>query len=113
MQYTESLKKNHLFRRLYHRGKSSVGQELVLYCRKNGLDHNRLGITVSTKVGNAVTRNRIRRRIREAYRLSESRYLPGWDLVVVARSSAASASWAQMRDCLAEQSEKLRLYRRS
>ena len=109
MVFTQSLKQNHLFRRLYQRGKSSAGRCVVVYCRKNGLSYNRLG---STKVGNAVVRNRIRRRIREAYRLSESAYRRGYDIVVVARSRAAYADYWEIADCLRKQSDKLGLIRK-
>ena len=68
MKKTIALKENHEFRRLYHRGTSSAGRHLVLYCRKNRLGHNRLGVTVSVKLGHAVVRNRARRRLREVYR---------------------------------------------
>ena len=81
MVSTQSLKQNHLFRRLYQRGKSAAGRHVVVYCRKNGLPYNRLGLTVGTKVGHAVVRNRIRRRLREAYRLSEGQFLSGYDIV--------------------------------
>ena len=109
MQFTSSLKQNHLFRRLYRKGKSSAGRVLVVYCRKNGLSRNRLGLTVGAKVGKAVVRNRIRRRIREAYRLSEKDYRRGYDIVVVARSRAAEASYQDLAACLRKQSEKLGL----
>ena len=68
MKHTVSLKQNHQFRRLYSKGKSAVSPTLALYCRKNRLGYSRLGVTVGTKVGKAVRRNRTRRRIREAYR---------------------------------------------
>ena len=109
MQFTTSLKQNHLFRRLYRKGKSSAGRSVVVYCRKNGLGRNRLGLTVGSKVGKAVVRNRIRRRIREAYRLSEGEYRRGYDIVVVARSRAAEASYGEIASCLRKQSEKLGL----
>jgi len=112
MVFTQSLKQNHLFRRLYQRGKSSAGRTLVVYCRKNGTDGNRLGITVGSKVGIAVVRNRIRRRVREAYRLSESSYRRGYDIVVVARSRAADADYRELQECLLRQSEKLGLLRK-
>ena len=65
MKNTISLKENHEFRRLYHRGASSAGRHLVLYCRKNKLGCNRLGLTVSAKLGKAVQRNRVKRLFRE------------------------------------------------
>jgi len=96
MQFSKSLKLNHMFRRLYHKGKSAANRYLVLYCRRNGSSENRIGLTVSGKLGHAVVRNKIRRRLREIYRLHESRFLPGYDIVVVARSRAVTASYQQL-----------------
>ena len=70
MKNTISLKENHEFRRLYHRGTSSAGRHLVLYCRKNKLGRNRLGLTVSAKLGKAVQRNRVKRLFRESLPLA-------------------------------------------
>lgn len=112
MRYTVSLKQNHLFRRLYARGKSSACAELVLYCRRNGSQRNRIGYTVSAKLGNAVTRNRIRRRLREAYRLNEARFAPGWDIVVVARTRAVSASFSALERALLTQAGSLHLLKK-
>ena len=69
MLFTQSLKQNHLFRCLYRRGDSAASRYLVLYCRRNGQPGNRVGLTVSAKLGHAVRRNRLRRRLREIYRL--------------------------------------------
>ena len=88
MDHTVSLKLNHEFRRLYAKGKSAVNPCMAVYCRKNRLGYNRLGFTTGTKLGKAVVRNRTRRRLREAYRLHEERFLPGYDIVVVARVRA-------------------------
>ena len=94
MKKTVSLKENHLFRRAYNRGKSAADSRLVLYVRGNGQKGNRLGFTVSTKVGCAVVRNRVRRRLREIYRLHEGQVLGGRDVVVVAGPPpAAITSW--------------------
>jgi len=92
MKFSSSLKLNHIFRRLY----STSGQAnsiMVLYARKNRTGTNRVGITVSKKLGHAVVRNRVRRRLREVYRLHEAQFQPGWDIVVVARSRCISASF--------------------
>ena len=69
---------------------------LVVYARPNGGRENHLGFTVTAKVGKAVTRNRVRRRLREIYRLHESGLKPGYDLVVVARVRAAEAAYARL-----------------
>lgn len=99
MKYSVSLKSNRAFRRLYARGKQAVSPTLVLYIRKNKLGWNRLGITTSKKLGNAVTRNKVRRRIREIYRLHEEELRSGLDLVIVARVRGVHVSyWALDRD---------------
>lgn len=90
MKYSSALKLNHIFRRLYHsNGQANI--YMVLYARRNRLGVNRVGITVSKKLGHAVVRNRVRRRLREIYRLHEEAFQPGWDIVVVARSKAVDA----------------------
>jgi len=93
---TVFLKENHLFRRLYNKGRSAVCPELALYVRKNGRSGNRLGLTVSTKVGCAVVRNRVRRRLREIYCLHERQIARGYDLVVVSRVRARTADYHQL-----------------
>ena len=95
MLYSRSLKLNHIFRRLYSSGGQGNGL-LAMYVRKNRTNENRVGVTVSKKLGKAVVRNRVRRRLREVYRLHESRFLPGWDIVVVARHRAVTASFSDL-----------------
>ena len=95
MKFSSSLKLNHIFRRLY--STSGHGNSyLVLYARRNRTGENRVGITVSKKLGGAVVRNRVRRRLREVYRLNEAMFQPGWDIVVVARSRALSADFGEL-----------------
>jgi len=67
-----------------------------MYWRRSKNPENRLGITVSTKVGCAVVRNRVRRRIREAYRINEARFKDSLDIVIVARVRAASVSYSEI-----------------
>ena len=88
-----TVKKNYEFRRMYQKGRSAVNSYLVLYCRKNRYGHNRLGVTVSTRLGGAVQRNRIRRRFREIVRLNQPSLRQGYDLIVVARSRAADSDY--------------------
>lgn len=105
MKFSSSLKLNHVFRKLY----SSDGQAnglLVLYARPNRTGGNRVGITVSKKLGKAVVRNRVRRRLREVYRLHEDRFLPGWDIVVVARSRCVSADFSRLTGAYLSLAEK-------
>ena len=78
MKYSNSLKLNHIFRRLYHTNGQANGF-LVLYARKNKTEGNR-----------------VRRRLREVYRINEEKFLPGWDIVVVARSKAVDADFGDL-----------------
>ena len=96
MKNTVSLKENRDFKRLYARGKSTADFCLAVYAIKKKPGLNRLGITVSVKVGCAVVRNRVRRRIKEAYRLNEHRFLNGMDIVIVARIKAAEVNYFQI-----------------
>lgn len=109
MLHTVSLKENSAFRRLYHRGASAANRYLVVYCRRNGQPVSRLGFTVSTKLGHAVVRNRIRRRLREIYRLNEGRFRTGFDIVVVARSRAVTAEYAELEKAYLSLADKLGL----
>lgn len=93
MKFSVSLKKNYEFRRLYAKGKSAASAYVAIYCRRNNTAGNRLGITVSTKLGSAVCRNRIRRRYKEIYRLNEEKLAPGYDIVAVARSKSKGAAF--------------------
>ena len=95
MKFSSSLKLNHIFQRLY-RSNGQANGYLVLYARKNRTECNRVGITVSKKLGKAHIRNRVRRRFREVYRLNEEAFLPGWDIVIVARSRAIDADFEKL-----------------
>jgi len=101
------MKENHLFRRLYTRGKSAVVGTIAVYVRRNNRNYNRLGLTVGTKVGKAVRRNKVRRRIREAYRIHEDQMRTGWDIVVVARTRAAFATYERLERELLKLLDKL------
>ena len=84
------IRENYLFRRLYHRGKSQPSSCFVIYWHKRrDKNKNRLGITTTKKIGKAVTRNRARRVLLESYRLLESEFPSGMDIVLVARGRCA------------------------
>lgn len=101
-----TVKENGDFRRIYRKGRSAVFGGVVVYCLKNRKGMSRLGVTVSTKLGHAVVRNRVRRRLRELYRLHKQEMLPGYDLIVVARVRAVEMPYAKMEKqylhCLAQ-----------
>ena len=83
MLFSESLKKNEQFQFVYKNGKSYANKYLIMYVKKNGLEKNRIGISVNKKVGNSVVRHRLTRLVRESYRLNEEAFLEGYDIVVV------------------------------
>ena len=85
-----TLNRNSSFRRAYTRGKYFASPAVVTYIVKNRCRNNRIGITTSKKVGNAVKRNRSRRVIKEAYRLIQNKIVKGYDIVFVARGKTSS-----------------------
>ena len=109
MQFSKSLKLNHIFRRLYRKWHSAATRNLVLYCRKNGTQENRIGLTVGAKLGHAVSRNRLRRQLRAIYRLHEHEFHRGYDIVVVARSHAMEADYHELETAYLHLAEKLSL----
>ena len=99
MKHTVALKQNHEFRRLYSKGKSAVSPYFAIYCRKTKRPNSRLGITTGLKLGNAVNRNRARRRIRELYRTN--------DIVVVARTRVIYGSYGELERSFLQLMRKL------
>ena len=100
MKFSESLKKNSDFQYVYRNGKSFANKYLVMYVLENNSNCNRLGISVSKKVGNSVVRHRVTRLIRESYRLHENIFNSGLDIVVVARNSASEVNYAEIESAL-------------
>ncbi|TAH71510.1 MAG: ribonuclease P protein component [Anaerolineaceae bacterium] len=100
MKKTESIKKNEIFREIYSTGKSYANKNLVMYMKRNNTQENRLGISVSKKVGNSVIRHRITRLVRESYRLNEDSILEGLDIVVVARIGAKGKNYCEIESSL-------------
>ena len=100
MRFSESLKKNHQFQFVYRNGRSYANKYLVMYIKENGTDRNRIGISVSKKVGNSVVRHRVTRLVRESYRLHEAIFNSGLDIVIVARSNAAAVGYEEIEKAL-------------
>lgn len=95
---TCSLTQNREFLRVYNKGKFAVTKNIVLYTLCNSLESNRLGVTVSKKVGNAVVRNRVKRLIKENYRNFEIQLYDGYDIVFVARKSERIPSFKEYKN---------------
>lgn len=100
MNFSESLKKNIDFQKVYKHGVSYANRYLVMYVLKNGKKSNRIGISVSKKVGNSVVRHHVKRLIREAYRLQEEMFYTGMDIVVIARVAAKDISYGEAESAL-------------
>ena len=97
MKFSESLKKNREFQKVYSQGKSYANRYLVMYVLKNNLNEkNRVGISVSKKVGNSVIRHHLTRLIRESYRLHEEMFNSGLDIVVIARIGAKGKDFKEI-----------------
>jgi len=91
-----SLKTSKDFSLVYNEKKSYANKYLVMYIRNNSLNVNRLGISVSKKVGNSVVRHRITRLIRESFRLNENMFNSGLDIVVIARIGAKGKDFKEI-----------------
>ena len=100
MKYSESLKKHKDFQHVYKKGSSYANKYLVMYVLENQTEGNRLGISVSKKVGNSVVRHHLTRLVRESYRLQEEHFKCGYDIVVVVRVSAKEITYADMESAL-------------
>ena len=100
MKFSESLKKNSDFQKVYRNGRSFANRFLVMYVLENETNCNRIGISVSKKVGNSVIRHHITRLIRESYRLQEDMFNSGLDIVVIARTTARNASYKEIFSAL-------------
>ncbi len=100
MKYSESLKKNKDFQNIYKKGISCANKYLVMYQMENGKSRNRIGISVSKKVGNSIVRHRITRLVRESYRLNEESFRCGYDLVVIARAGAKGRTYQEIESAL-------------
>ena len=100
MKFSDSLKKNRDFQNVYRKGKSYANKYLVMYVLKNETEENRIGISVSKKVGNSVIRHHLTRLIRESYRLHEDVFDSGLDIVIIARNSAREIGFHEVESAL-------------
>ena len=113
MKNSESLRKNRQFQFVYKYGRSYANKYLVMYIKENGLGMNRIGISVSKKVGNSVVRHRVKRLVKESYRLHENIFNSGLDMVIVARAGASEVGYYELERALLHLSklhEIIRIY---
>lgn len=96
MKYSESLKKNRDFQSVYKSGTSKANKYLVMYVKENNTERNRIGISVSKKVGNSVVRHHLARLIREGYRLQEELFRSGLDVVIIARVNSKDCTYHEI-----------------
>jgi ribonuclease P protein component len=92
--------KNKDFQQVYKNGKSYANKYLVMYVLENHTVENRLGISVSKKVGNSVIRHRITRLIRESYRLNKEKFQQGYDIIVIARATSKDRTYQEIESAL-------------
>ncbi len=100
MEKKYRLRKNLEFKRVYSARKNYWNRNLTLYVKKNNLEESRFGITITKKIGNAVVRNRIRRRIKEIYRLNFYRIKDGYDLVFIPKKNVQEISYEQLESAM-------------
>lgn len=100
MKFTVSLEKNREFQLIYDYGNSYANKYLVMFIRENGTQQNRLGISVSKKVGNSVIRHRVKRVIKESYRLQEEMFNSGLDIVIIARATAKGIRFLDIKSAV-------------
>ena len=109
MRPDTTVKENYLFRRIYRKGASAVEPCMVVYCQKNRKGQTRLGVTVSTKLGKAVVRNRVRRQMRELWRLHRAEMYPGYDVIIVVRNRATRTPYRVLEKQYLDALKKLSL----
>lgn len=97
---TYNLRNNRDFRHVYDNGKSFANRYLVMFFKKNGMGSNRVGFSATKKLGKAVTRNKVKRRMKESYRLNSDKFKDGYDIVFLARVRATEASYKEIESAI-------------
>ena len=100
MDNNERLRNNGDFRKVYNKGKSFANKYLVIFYMKNNSEFNRVGFSISKKIGNAVVRNKVKRRMKESYRLNSNKFKKGYDIVFLARIKAKSIDFDKIESAV-------------
>jgi len=107
------IKKNEHFQLVFKKGKSFANRELVIYYKRNPLQgHFRVGLSVGKKIGNAVTRNRIKRYLREAFTQLENEIVPDIDIIIIARNRTAEMGFHGIKKSLSHLLYKEKLFKK-
>lgn len=107
------IKKNEEFQSVFDKGKSFANRELVIYYKRNNAQkHFRIGISVGKKIGNAVTRNRIKRYIRESFNQLQNKIDPNVDIIIIARNATVQMNFHQIKRSLQHLLYKERLFKK-
>lgn len=109
MKAANRLRKNQDFRKVYNEKNSIANRLLILYIKKNKLDYNRAGFTVSKKIGKSVVRSKVKRRMKESYRLKDKEIKQGYDLVFIAREGCADVGYDEIQSALVHLIKKKKL----
>ena len=108
MEDTNRLKKRKDFTKTYKKGRSLNGRAVILCYRKTTRPYYRVGFTVSKKVGKAVVRNKVRRRLKEITRLNSEAFLPGYDYIFISRSKAKDTPFEKLRSDVLNLAKKVK-----
>ncbi|WP_425449237.1 ribonuclease P protein component [Dethiothermospora halolimnae] len=100
MDKKRKLRSNNDFRNVYNNRKSFANKYLVMFFKKNNYGFNRVGFSVSKKIGKAVVRNKVKRRIKESYRNNDDRIKQGYDIIYLSRVRAKDATYKQIESAL-------------
>lgn len=100
MNKVYSLKKNIEFKKVYSQGKNYWNRNLILYVKKNNYNYNRVGFTITKKIGNSVVRNKIRRRLKEVYRLNMQNMNLGYDLIFIPKKNTVDISYQELESAM-------------
>lgn len=100
MKKENRLRKNMEFKKVYKSGKNYWNRNLIVYVRRNGTDKTRIGISITKKVGNAVVRNKLKRRIREVSRVYLPNLRKGYDLIFIPKKNAVDISFTELESAI-------------
>lgn len=100
MKKVYSLKTNEEFKKVYKEGKNYWNRNLILYIKGNDLEYNRIGYSITKKVGNSVVRNRVRRRLKEIYRLNADGFKSGYDMIIIPKNNTRDISYRELESAM-------------